>query len=55
MNDEELTYLFYALPFSIQSYFGGDPREFLEGLRAAMALRPAKETQRLIRERYLVP
>lgn len=46
MTDAELAYLYYALPFRIQSFFGGDPAEFLEGLRAAMALRPARDTQR---------
>lgn len=51
MTDEELAYLYYALPFRIQSFFGGDPAEFLEGLRVAMALQPARDTQRRLMER----
>ena len=47
MTDEELAYLFHSLPFPIQHYFGGDPREFLEGLRAVIA---SKYPPRHVRE-----
>lgn len=44
--EEIMDYLFDELPAQVRSRWGGDPDEFLEGIRVAMSWRDSDEETR---------